>query len=86
MINLNYVFLVVGLFFIVTLIILWDHLSGRKSNKSTPRHRHATFICPRCKSTDVKYNWQLSVIGRSIFDVRTCNNCGYTSRLFPELC
>ena len=42
-------------------------------------------ICPRCKSDDVKFDWPTAMVGRAVLDAYTCNKCGYTARLFPEV-
>ena len=81
MVNFYYVIFIGGLFFIAIIIILWDWLSNKKSKKYQTKHIR---ICPKCKSKDVKYNWQLSMVGRAVIDTYTCNKCSYTSRIFPE--
>ncbi|MBD3261614.1 MAG: hypothetical protein GF334_08040 [Candidatus Altiarchaeales archaeon] len=43
-------------------------------------------VCPKCLGRDV--SWDLSkesYAGGRIFNQKICNNCGFTSLLFPEL-
>ena len=42
-------------------------------------------ICPKCKGEDVKFNWEIGNLGEGFVDSYTCNKCGYTARLFPEI-
>jgi len=42
-------------------------------------------ICPKCKSKDVKFDWQTGIVGLAVADRYTCSKCGYTSAFFPEV-
>jgi transposase-like protein len=45
-----------------------------------------TRICPKCKSKNVSVDLSVRAYGQgSIFNSYTCNDCGYTSILFPEI-
>ena len=42
-------------------------------------------ICPRCKSIKVKTNFRYGLTFLAgTPEINTCQNCGFTSELFPE--
>lgn len=42
-------------------------------------------FCPRCKSLNIKMNYKGGLVFLGVPPSFTCQNCGYTSNIFPEL-
>jgi len=83
MVNFYYIMSIVGLFFIVMVVILWDFLSNKKSKKSQTKNMR---ICPKCRSEDVSPDFSRQTFGeQSEFNAHKCNKCGYRGILFPEI-
>ncbi|GEM_PF-5627682 len=82
MLNGYYISLIIILFFIAISVIIWDLLPAKKIQKQKNRSKR---VCPKCKSTDVKFDWEIGKLGEGFVDSYKCNKCRYTSRLFPEI-
>ena len=46
-------------------------------------HKKEVYVCPRCGSTDVSYDYSINWRNATgLFPMR-CNKCGYVAQIFP---
>ena len=46
-------------------------------------HKKEVYVCPRCGSTDVSYDYSIKWRNATALFLMRCNKCGFVAPIFP---